>query len=108
MQIKIWKKDQKDTTLQEEWIEGDGSDAGGFGIERTRRQAIAYEKGEVGNLPANSKLEAEIVVVNEHHESDSSNIISFETSEGGEDLITLIQCEAKNVLACVYRTSSLF
>ena len=52
LQIKIWKKGQKNTTLEKEFIP-DSAEERGFGIERTRRQAIAYKTGRVGNLPAN-------------------------------------------------------
>ncbi|XP_076469525.1 neuroglian-like isoform X2 [Babylonia areolata] len=75
--IRCWKKNQRDTTLQEELIIIPED-------RRLHRRAVNGDKieAQVAGLPSFSDIEADVVVANTYFVSPGSNVINFTTAEG--------------------------
>ncbi|XP_055958348.1 neuroglian isoform X2 [Patella vulgata] len=76
--VRVWKKDQQDTTMKEIFIPHTPS----RGKRRRKRRQVEKVRTEVRDLPSFSDLEADVVATNAYFSSNGSNVINFTTPEG--------------------------
>ncbi|XP_071114817.1 neuroglian-like [Haliotis cracherodii] len=84
--IRYWKRNQREASLREVFI----PDSVEANMKQRLRHADNKVWAEIHNLPSDSDIEADVVVVNTYFSSEGSNTINFSTPEGDKTRITSV------------------